>query len=87
MGNKRSLKEWYLYWTTFKWIVGIADFDKEAIFDPATVEYRFDLTGSSLCKVPLIYDCEEEKFIFTDLDAMKSDPFIQASDKRKEERD
>lgn len=34
MGKNRSLKERYLYWTTFKWIVGIADFDKEAIFDP-----------------------------------------------------
>ena len=34
MGKKRSLKERYLFWTTFKWIVGIADFDKDAIFDP-----------------------------------------------------
>ena len=75
----------YYYQVPPKGLKLVKDYKQEAIFDPATVEYRFDLTGSSLCKVPLIYDCEEEKFIFTDLDAMTGNPFIQASDKRKEE--
>lgn len=63
----------------------VKDYKQEVVFDPATVDYRYDLTGDTLCKVPMLYDVQEKKFIFTDLDAMSQSPFLPAQDKRKEE--
>ena len=31
MGLKNLLKDWYIRFTAFKWIVGVADFDAETI--------------------------------------------------------
>ena len=76
-------KEYY-YQLSPEELSKVMDYKQEVVFDPATVEYRFDLTGNSLCKVPLLYDCKDEKYIFTDIDAMRSSPFIKAVDKRNE---
>lgn len=34
MSLKRELKQWYLRFTTFKWVVGIADFNRDVVFSP-----------------------------------------------------
>ena len=47
------------------------DYVQEEVYDPSTVEYRYDLTGKNLVKIPMIYDIKEEKYIFVDLDGQK----------------
>lgn len=63
----------------------VKDYKQEEVFDPATVSYKFDLTGKNLVKVPMLFDIEENKFIFTDLDAKTTSPFIKATDIREHE--
>jgi hypothetical protein len=41
--------------------------DSNEIYDPVTVEMKFDLTQSSKMCIPLIFDLETEEVIYTDL--------------------
>lgn len=41
---------------------------KGEIFEPSTVQFRFDLTGQNCVCMPLLYDIEKDEFIWLDLD-------------------
>ena len=78
----------YYYQLNKEQIKLVKDYKQEVVFDPATVEHRIDLTGKSLCKIPMMYDVKENKYIFMDLDVQCHDGntvFINSSKCRPED--
>lgn len=45
---------------------------KGEVFEPSTVQFRFDLTGQNCVCLPLLYDIENDEFIWLDLDVKAS---------------